>query len=55
MDDVCAEVTKALEQALTAGNTEHEHLNRVVRKAVGRLVGERSRQRPMIVPVIVTM
>jgi ribonuclease J len=50
-----AEVTKALELALSAGNSDHETLNRVVRKAVGKLVGERTRQRPMIVPVIVTV
>ncbi len=55
IDDARAEVTKALEGALSAGNTDHETLNRVVRKAVGRLVGERTRQRPMIVPVIVTV
>lgn len=48
------EVTKALEQALTAG-IDHENLNRVARKALGRLMGERTRQRPMIVPVIVTV
>ncbi len=48
-------MTKALELALSAGNSDHETLNRVARKAVGRLVGERTRQRPMIVPVIVTV
>ena len=34
---------------------DHETLNRVARKALGRLVGDRTRQRPMIVPVIVTV
>ena len=48
-------VTKALEEALSAGSNDHESLNRVVRKALGRLVGDRTRQRPMIVPVIVTV
>ncbi len=55
LDEARDEVTKALEQALTAGSTDHEHLNRVARKALGRLVGDRTRQRPMIVPVIVTV
>ncbi len=55
LDEARAQVTKALEQALSSGNAEHEHLNRVARKALGRLVGDRTRQRPMIVPVIVTV
>ena len=48
-------MTKALEKALSPGSNDHETLNRVARKALGRLVGERTRQRPMIVPVIVTV
>ncbi len=55
LDDARAQVTKALEQALSAGSNDHENLNRVARKALGKLVGERTRQRPMIVPVIVTV
>jgi ribonuclease J len=55
LDEARDQVTRALEQALTAGNNDHENLNRVARKALGRLVGDRTRQRPMIVPVIVTV
>ena len=55
LDEARAQVTKALEQALSSGNADHENLNRVARKALGRLVGDRTRQRPMIVPVIVTV
>ncbi len=55
LDEARAQVTKALEQALSAGSSDHENLNRVARKALGKLVGERTRQRPMIVPVIVTV
>jgi ribonuclease J len=55
LDEARDQVTKALEQALTAGSHDHENLNRVARKALGRLVGDRTRQRPMIVPVIVTV
>ncbi len=55
LDEARAQVTKALEQSLSAGSNDHETLNRVARKALGKLVGERTRQRPMIVPVIVTV
>lgn len=55
LDEARARVTKALDQALTSGTHDHESLNRAARKALGKLVGERTRQRPMIVPVIVTV
>jgi ribonuclease J len=55
LEEAATAVTKALEEALSAGSNDHESLNRVVRKALGRLVGDRTRQRPMIVPVIVTV
>lgn len=48
-------VTRALVTALSGENPDHETLNRVARKALGKLVGEKTRQRPMIVPVIVTI
>jgi len=40
---------------LVEENHDPESLNRVARKAVGKLIGERTRQRPMIVPVIVSV
>jgi ribonuclease J len=55
LEDARAEVTKALDEVLGSGSNDHETLNRVVRRTMGRLVGERTRQRPMIVPVIVTV
>ncbi len=55
LDEARVQVTRALEQALSSGSSDHENLNRVARKALGRLVGDRTRQRPMIVPVIVTV
>jgi ribonuclease J len=55
LDEARVQVTKALEQSLSSGSHDHETLNRVARKALGRLVGDRTRQRPMIVPVIVTV
>jgi ribonuclease J len=55
LEDARLLVTEALEKMLAEENHDHESLNRVARKAVGKLVGERTRQRPMIVPVIVTV
>ncbi len=55
LDEARIHVTKALEEALASGTNDHETLNRVARKTLGRLVGDRTRQRPMIVPVIVTV
>jgi len=48
-------VRRALEKALADGATDHEILRRAARKALGKLVGERTRRRPMIVPVVVTV
>jgi ribonuclease J len=45
----------ALEKAMADGATDQETLRRHARKALGRLVGERTRRRPMIVPVVVTV
>jgi ribonuclease J len=55
LDEARESVTKALEKALAGGSQDHESLNRVARKALGQLVGNRTKQRPMIVPVIVTV
>ncbi len=45
----------ALELALAEGEPDHEALARHARRALGRFVGERTRRRPMIVPVIVSL
>jgi ribonuclease J len=46
-------VRAALKKALSEGTHDVEGLNRVARRALGRFVGTRMRQKPMIVPVIV--
>jgi ribonuclease J len=46
-------VRDALNAAMTEGVTDHEALRRHARRALGRFVGERTRRRPMIVPVVV--
>jgi ribonuclease J len=48
-----AAVTKAVEVAASEGRTEPDALRRVVRRAVGRLVNDRTKRRPMIVPVVI--
>ncbi len=55
LDEARDRVKAALEKALVGGSHDHESLNRVARKALGQLVGGRTKQRPMIVPVIVTV
>lgn len=49
----CAdEVRQAVKEAFTEGATDIEALSRAVRQAAGRFVAERTRRRPMIVPVV---
>jgi len=48
-------VRASLEQALAEGATDQETLRRHARRALGKFVGERTRRRPMIVPVVVTV
>jgi ribonuclease J len=49
----CAdEVRQAVKEAFAENATDVEALGRVVRRAAGRFVSERTRRRPMIVPVV---
>jgi ribonuclease J len=48
-------VADALSQAMFDGARDVEALSRHARKSLGRLVGERTRRRPMIVPVILSL
>jgi ribonuclease J len=52
IEDARADVTKAVAEATAAGARDVETLRRVVRRATGRLVNERTRRRPMIVPLV---
>lgn len=52
IEDARTEVTKAVAEATGAGANDVETLRRVVRRAAGRLVNERTKRRPMIVPVV---
>ena len=53
LGEASATVRKELEAALADGAAEHELLRRHARRALGKFVGERTRRRPMIVPVVV--
>jgi ribonuclease J len=50
-ETVAAQVMKALEK----GETDIESLQRVVRKTAGKLVSDRTKRRPMIVPVVMAV
>ena len=47
-----AAVLASLEEAADSGGTDYETLRRHVRSALGRFVNERTRRRPMIVPIV---
>ena len=52
LDEACDTVAAAVEQSLATGVADVEALERDVRRAAGRFVSERTRRRPMIVPVV---
>ncbi|HEX2024526.1 MAG TPA: ribonuclease J [Acidimicrobiales bacterium] len=53
LEEARQRVVEALENAADEGNTDSETLKRRLRQALGRFVNERTRRRPMIVPVVV--
>lgn len=52
LDEACDTVAAAVERALANGVRDIEELERDVRRAAGKFVDERTRRRPMIVPVV---
>jgi len=52
LDEACDTVAAAVERALAEGVRDPEGLERDVRRAAGRFVNERTKRRPMIVPVV---
>jgi ribonuclease J len=52
LEDARSSVVEAIKQARDSGPCDMDALRRVVRRAVGRLVNERTKRRPMIVPVV---
>jgi ribonuclease J len=45
-------VAKAVENALKAGTRDVDALEKEVRRAAGKFVSERTKRRPMIVPIV---
>jgi len=52
LDEACDRVQDAVETALAQGTRDVDALEREVRKAAGKFVSERTKRRPMIVPVV---
>jgi ribonuclease J len=52
LEEAADEVRLAVKEAFEAGGTDIENLQRQVRRAAGRFVSDRTRRRPMIVPVV---
>ena len=52
LDEACDTIADAVEKALANGVRDVEALERDVRRAAGKFVSERTKRRPMIVPVV---
>lgn len=52
LDEACDRIAETVERTLANGVRDVETLERDVRRAAGRFVSERTRRRPMIVPVV---
>jgi ribonuclease J len=52
LDEACDRVAAAVEAAVKSGIRDVEALEREVRRAAGKFVSERTKRRPMIVPVV---
>jgi ribonuclease J len=55
LDEASQVVADALVQAMSDGARDVDVLGRHARKALGKLVGDRTRRRPMIVPIIMAV
>jgi ribonuclease J len=54
LDEACDVIADAVERVLDDGNHDIDVLEREVRRAAGKFVNERTKRRPMIVPVVMT-
>ena len=52
LDEACDRVAATVEASLASGVKDVESLERDVRRAAGKFVNERTKRRPMIVPVV---
>lgn len=52
LDEACDRVAEAVTSALASGMRDIDNLERELRRATGKFVSERTKRRPMIVPVV---
>ncbi len=52
LDEACDRIAETVERSLAGGMRDVEGLEREVRRAAGKFVSERTKRRPMIVPVV---
>jgi len=52
VEELRSALVKAIEVAVGEGAQDPDALRRVVRRTVGRIVSDRTRRRPMIVPLV---
>ncbi len=52
-DAVLPQIKQALEEAARTGSTDQRQLQQVMRRVLGRFVGNKLRRRPMIVPIVI--
>ena len=55
LDAVTADVRSALEVALREGNRDAESLNKIAQRSAGRMLGQKYRRQPVILPAIVVL
>ncbi|CAN5734848.1 ribonuclease J [soil metagenome] len=55
IDECRQHIAKLVQNALDKGDDDVESLQRVVRKAAGKFVSDRTKRRPMIVPVVLAL
>ena len=52
VEELRSALVKAIEVAVGEGTHDPDALRRVIRRTVGRIVSDRTRRRPMIVPLV---
>ncbi len=52
-DAVLPQIKAALEEATAKGSTDNQQLQQVMRRVLGRYVGNKLRRRPMIIPIVI--
>jgi ribonuclease J len=53
VEELRTALVKAIEVSVGDGGLDPDALRRVMRRTVGRIISDRTRRRPMIVPVVI--